>query len=79
MCGISAFSPQQERSGGCFSIIISPVNMSDAWQECMDYCVEVTIKAGQVSEHILAVMLFLFNVNVKRNTVFELDSWHNVL
>lgn len=53
--------------------------MSDAWQECMDYCVEVTIKAGQVSEHILAVMLFLFNVNVKRNTVLELDSWHNVL
>lgn len=27
--------------------------MSDPWQECMDHCVEVTKKAGKVSNYIV--------------------------
>lgn len=46
----------------CLSIylLLLPVNMSDAWQECMDHCVEVTKKAGKVSKYVVAVTLYFF-------------------
>lgn len=34
------------------------VNMGDAWQECMDYCVEVVKQAGQVN---LCVFIYILD------------------
>lgn len=43
------------------------INMSDTWQECMDLCVEVAKKAGEVCEYSALLLLTLFQM-VETNT-----------
>lgn len=64
------FSPQQETHVSIrhylgISSLLAPrprFNMSDPWQECLDLCVEVTKKAGEVNEESPLCCLFPRNV-----------------